>query len=272
MDNIFKKLAAARVDLQNAGLSKSGYNNFLRFKYFELSDFLPEVNRLGLKYGFYTRFSVSQKEARLDIINTEKPEESTVFSVDIAETLQAQRAFCEAIVSTTCKKAEARSWKDDKDLKPLNVSIIQELGKNITYLRRYLLLIAFEICECDMIDASGNDADAPAQAQAQAQAQHKKAARQAAPAKPAAKPAAKPEPAKPAAKPEPEPFSKPILRKLWKDALDFGYKNGEIEEIIEKKASELTTEADYSEAVKKLEYRLALDDFTAITEAELPSE
>ena len=265
--NIYKKLASARVSLQSAGLSKSGYNNFLRFKYFELSDFLPEVNRLSVQLGFFTRFSISGNVASLEVRDSDKPEEVITFSVDIAETLQAQRVFCEAVVSTTCKKAEARSWKDEKDLKPLNVSIIQELGKNITYLRRYLLLIAFEICECDMIDASGNDADAPAQAQAQ----QKKAARQAAPAKPAAKPEPKPEP-KPAPAPAPEPFRKPILRKLWKDALDFGYKNGEIEDIIEKKASELTTEADYSEAVKKLEYRLALDDFTRITEAELPSE
>ena len=41
--NVFKKLQDARVKLHNTSLNKSGKNNFAKFNYFELADFIPTV-------------------------------------------------------------------------------------------------------------------------------------------------------------------------------------------------------------------------------------
>jgi len=49
---VHKKLMQARVELQAMPLKKSGHNKFAGYNYFELGDFLPQVNsifnRLGL--------------------------------------------------------------------------------------------------------------------------------------------------------------------------------------------------------------------------------
>ena len=43
---IFWKLSAARIALQEQPLTKSGANKFAGYKYFELGDFLPAIQRI----------------------------------------------------------------------------------------------------------------------------------------------------------------------------------------------------------------------------------
>lgn len=46
--NLLQKITEARVKLQNKKLKKTGSVSFkqTKFNYFELSDFLPEINKL----------------------------------------------------------------------------------------------------------------------------------------------------------------------------------------------------------------------------------
>ena len=121
--NIYEKLQAARVELQNKKLKKSGKNKFAGFDYFELSDFLPTINEIFNKNKVFSRFYIINDNAVLDIINAEKPDESITFSMPTAEL----------------------------ELKGCNK--IQALGGVNTYLRRYLYLNALEIVEADLFDA-----------------------------------------------------------------------------------------------------------------------
>jgi len=118
--NIYQKLQQIRVDLQEAGLTKSGYNKFTKIKYFELSDFLPTVNELLNQHGLCTVFQMSKKTAQLIITNGKDEMEFKVHTV-----------------SADMKGAQA----------------IQSHGATITYLRRYLMMAAFEIVESDLVDA-----------------------------------------------------------------------------------------------------------------------
>jgi hypothetical protein len=43
---IHKKLMQARIELQRKELNKSGHNKFANYKYFELSDFLNELDHI----------------------------------------------------------------------------------------------------------------------------------------------------------------------------------------------------------------------------------
>lgn len=122
--NIYGKLQLARVKLQAMNCKKSGHNKFSGFSYYELSDFLPKVNEIFCELGLYSVFCVTETEARLEIINTEKPEEHVVFTSPTA-------------------KVELKGCTP-----------IQAIGAIHTYMKRYLYLNALEIVEHDALDAA----------------------------------------------------------------------------------------------------------------------
>ena len=123
-DNIYIKLALIRSELQNMNLKKTGVNSYAKFKYFELVDFLPAINDLALKYHVVNVINFSNDEAYLSIIDADCPDQSIKFSIKM-------------------------SYVNMKGANEL-----QNLGASCTYLRRYLYMIAYEICESDIIDSS----------------------------------------------------------------------------------------------------------------------
>jgi hypothetical protein len=120
---IEKKLQECRVELQNKKLKKSGENKFAKFKYYELTDFLPTVNQMFLDKGIFSSFSIIDGEAVLKVVDTEDGTEQEFLS-PIA----------------------------DAELK--GCTPIQSLGAIHTYMKRYLYLNALEIVESDALDAS----------------------------------------------------------------------------------------------------------------------
>ena len=52
--NIFERLQLLRIDIQKSNLKQSGINKFANYKYFDLRDIGPTVNRLSLKYKLTT--------------------------------------------------------------------------------------------------------------------------------------------------------------------------------------------------------------------------
>ena len=118
--NVYQKLQEVRVALQGKNLKKSGKNQ--NISYYELSDFLPTLNILNNDIGLTTRFFIKEGTAILEIINCEKPEEVAKFTSPTVE--------------VTLPRGQD----------------IQGLGAKITYMRRYLLMIAFEIVESDYVD------------------------------------------------------------------------------------------------------------------------
>ena len=124
ISNIYKKLQTVRRELCESEIKKTGENKFLKFKYFELGDFLPTLNKLMDRHLITSCFSLNSELASLTVINSENPNEEIVF---------------------TCPAAEAKMDKAQS---------VQNLGATITYLRRYLTMIAFEIAENDVVDAT----------------------------------------------------------------------------------------------------------------------
>lgn len=122
--NIYEKIQQVRVELQNLGLNKSGKNKFAGYTYFELSDFLPAINQLCKDHKLMTHISFTKEEATLTIINAEAPEEKVTYTSPMYEAVL-------------------------KGAHP-----IQNAGAVITYQRRYLMMLAFEIVECDALDST----------------------------------------------------------------------------------------------------------------------
>lgn len=126
--NVYEKLQKCRVELQNTELKKSGNNKFAGYKYFELGDFLPTINKLCMENKLLTVTSFNNDLATLTVINAEAPEEQVVFTSPQG---QAQLKGCHEI---------------------------QNIGAVETYQRRYLMMLAFEIVESDVLDSiTGRD-------------------------------------------------------------------------------------------------------------------
>lgn len=123
--NIYEKLQKCRVELQQKKLKKSGINKYSGFNYFELADFMPDVNILFDNYKLFSNFSIGiDGLARLIIID------------------------CEDEAS---KSIEFTSPVEELELKGCNK--IQALGGVHTYMKRYLYMNALEIVEADLFDS-----------------------------------------------------------------------------------------------------------------------
>lgn len=121
--NIYQRLQQARVALQEKKLPKTGKNEYAKFKYYELSDFLPSVNQIFLDTGLTTCFNLSEDKAELTLINLNDPTERIIFSTYLPEKYEQKGS-----------------------------TPVQQLGGLHTYLKRYLYMNALEIVENDSID------------------------------------------------------------------------------------------------------------------------
>lgn len=116
---IYEKLAEARIRLN---VKKSGRNNFAKYGYFELADFLPEINLLAKELGFVCLVSFDAEKATMTIKDA---------------TSEGEIIFTSPMSTAELKGCHA----------------VQNLGAVQTYLRRYLYQTAFEIVEAEQLDA-----------------------------------------------------------------------------------------------------------------------
>jgi len=126
---VYQKLQTARVKLQGVKLEKSGHNKFAGYRYFELADFLPTVNNIFAELGLAHTLEFTDTLASMYVIDTENGGHAKF----------------------TCPMASA-------ELKGCHP--VQNLGASITYITRYLLVMALAICEHDALDAT-TGADEP---------------------------------------------------------------------------------------------------------------
>jgi len=105
------------------GARKSGKNNSLEYHYFELEDIVPTATQIFSEIGLIGLVCFDETTAIMSVVNTDKPEESTVFS------------------------APMRFMEPNRGTNP-----VQALGASSTYMRRYLYMQALDIVESDSIE------------------------------------------------------------------------------------------------------------------------
>lgn len=148
--NVYQKLIMAREQFLNSDVQKTGKNMHLSFKYFELDDIVPTATRIFAEQGLIGIVNFSTDTATMDIVNTENPEEMISFVAPFNQ--------IEPIVSNIGAKA---------------TNEMQALGSSITYMRRYLYMMALDICESDSIDANLGTGESSAVAPSAPQAEKK---------------------------------------------------------------------------------------------------
>ena len=128
--NVYQKLAKAREMFLETEKKKSGKNMQLAFKYYELDDIVPPATKIFNEIGLISLVSMTSETAVMQICNTDNPEERISFHAPFNQ--------ISPIVSNAGKQV---------------TNEMQCLGSSITYMRRYLYMIALDICEPDEIDA-----------------------------------------------------------------------------------------------------------------------
>lgn len=151
--NVYQKLIEAREKFLTSEINQSGKNMQLSFKYFELKDIVPTITHIFKDLGLLAVARFTDTVATLTIVNTDNPEETIDFPVPFNQ--------IQPIVSNAGKQV---------------TNDMQALGSSITYMRRYLYLIAMDICVNDEIEPSidrntnNQSATAPASAEKKAPA------------------------------------------------------------------------------------------------------
>lgn len=113
----------ARVALQSHELKKSGHNKFSGYNYFELGDFLPQIQSIFNDIGLCGYVSFGREFAELVITDSDDNTSICIIS---------------PMASAELKGAHP----------------IQQMGAVQTYQRRYLWMVALEIVEHDVLDAT----------------------------------------------------------------------------------------------------------------------
>ena len=131
--NLFEKIQAIRVELREQNLKPTGKNEFAKYSYFELDDFLPQLNRLMKEHKMTAIASFTSETASLTTINIEAPEERFV-------------------VTSPFSSASLKGCHE-----------VQCVGAVETYQRRYLYQALFDIGEKDSLDATFNPTEPKSQ-------------------------------------------------------------------------------------------------------------
>ena len=120
---VYSKLVLARNKLAFMALKKSGHNKFAGYQYFELGDFLPEIQSIFAEVGLVDVITFTADLATMTIYDCEDGS-SVVFTSPMGS---AQLKGCHEV---------------------------QNIGAVETYQRRYLYVTAMAIVEHDALDAT----------------------------------------------------------------------------------------------------------------------
>ena len=121
--NVYQKLLDARIKFLASNPAKSGKNMHLAFKYFELDDIVPIATPIFNELGLIPIVRFLDDMATMTVVNIDNPDDNVHFSAPI-------------VMLSENKGTNA----------------VQAFGATITYFRRYLYMLALDICEPDSID------------------------------------------------------------------------------------------------------------------------
>lgn len=120
--NVYQRLLEMRVEFHQRPVKKSGWNNFGKYSYYELSDIVPHALELAVRHGLIFIFTYDAEYARLQIMAVESPDD----------------------------RMEITAPLGSADLKAAHE--IQNIGAVLSYQRRYLYVAALDIIETEDID------------------------------------------------------------------------------------------------------------------------
>ena len=154
-NNLYAKLNVVRVELSK-DLEKSGKNNYSKYDYFQLKDFMPKAIELCNEQGLFTKFWMDKEKIELPSKKTTQhifDENGGIKSDIISEEDNFQYVeYAYLLVVDVESGAEELFKKETREVTLQASQPIQNLGGKNTYMKRYMYMDVFEINENDSVE------------------------------------------------------------------------------------------------------------------------
>lgn len=153
LDNVKAKLQLARVMLQEKDLSKTGKNDFAHFDFFQLEDFLPQINEIFARLGLHSEFNITTEVVAYEEKSIVCVENGNLISVTKTPILKEMATL---VITDVLKPDDVEVY--EMETAPVMIgnntkqNIYQAAGGRNTYYKRYLYMNALEIVEKDESD------------------------------------------------------------------------------------------------------------------------
>ena len=122
---VYTNLNKARLAFHQLNLKKTGKNTFAKYTYYELSDFLPSALKICAEHDLCATISFTD----------------TTCIMRLVDTSDGSHCFFESPIADAQTKGS---------------SPIQAIGSTHTYMRRYMWILVFELCESDGVEAASS--------------------------------------------------------------------------------------------------------------------
>lgn len=148
LKGVYAKLQAARIALMEKGLKKTGKNTFANFDFFQLVDFLPEVQKIFTKLGLTTNYTLAPRVVA----------EETVMNLEDTKLISSKPIIRDMarLIIRDLETGEETTF--EMAAEPVQIgnntkqNSYQAAGGRSTYYKRYLYRDALEIEESDESD------------------------------------------------------------------------------------------------------------------------
>lgn len=134
----------ARRWLQKQNIPKSGYNKMIKYKYYEFDDFIGYVQQACELYDLSTHFSLEQLQPQ---------------PVPRPATMRNEKDNMPTCIGIGKLEVKSIHYHEPRITRvPVTFQLIhQDTGKGINYAKRYAYMIAFEISDSDLVDATNSE-------------------------------------------------------------------------------------------------------------------
>lgn len=154
-NNLYAKLNVVRVELSK-DLEKSGKNNYSKYDYFQLKDFMPKAIELCNEQGLFTKFWMDKEKIELPSKKTTQymtnNEGEKIGEVVTEEDNFQYVEYAYVLVVDVESGAEELFKKETREVALQASQPIQNLGGKNTYMKRYMYMDVFEITEKDSVE------------------------------------------------------------------------------------------------------------------------
>lgn len=153
--NLYVKLNEIRLELSKE-MNKSGKNNYSKYDYFQLKDFMPKAIEKCNELGLFTKFWIDKEKVELPTKKTtqyifdDNGEKSGEIVTEEENFKYVEYAYLQIL--DTDSDEELLFQKETADCNLSGAQPIQNLGGKTTYMKRYMYMDVFEINESDKVE------------------------------------------------------------------------------------------------------------------------
>lgn len=154
--NLKSKINEIRYELSKK-MNKSGKNDYSKYDYFQLKDFMPQALELFNEKGVYTEFWVSKDKYQLPskttISRTFNENGEIATETEIKEENFEYKEFAHLLaVNLDDEDDTIELTKETAEVRLQAAQPIQNLGGKTTYMKRYMYMDLLEINENDKVE------------------------------------------------------------------------------------------------------------------------